>query len=171
MPLGSRCYSWPSLVTSRQSQITKSCTIRTSAKQACNSHRIRTFKTQSLKPFRICSCEKQGRGVGILLLTRRPMTEGSDIVGSVSVLYDRRERRTSPAVLSRSPIPRGIPVPIEAGGSLFTNLPTFQPSNLPKLCYSNKSGCSRVMRSHSGWNWNHPTIGIPTCVCVSFAVS
>ena len=44
------------------------------------------------------------------------------------------------------------------------------------LCFlflpqSNRSGCSRVMRSHSGWNWNHPTMGMPTCECVSFAVS
>jgi hypothetical protein len=39
------------------------------------------------------------------------------------------------------------------------------------LLYSNKSGCSRVIRSHSGWNWNHPTMGMPTCECVNFATS
>jgi hypothetical protein len=39
------------------------------------------------------------------------------------------------------------------------------------LCHSNKSGCSRVIRSHIGWNWNQPASGTPTCECVSLAVS
>jgi len=39
------------------------------------------------------------------------------------------------------------------------------------LFHSNKSGCSRVMRSHMGWNWNQPASGMPTCECVSLAVS
>jgi hypothetical protein len=39
------------------------------------------------------------------------------------------------------------------------------------LSHSNNSGCSRVMRSHMGWNWNQPASGMPTCECVSLAVS
>jgi hypothetical protein len=39
------------------------------------------------------------------------------------------------------------------------------------LSHSNKSGCSRVIRSHIGWNWNQPASGMPTCECVSLAVS
>jgi hypothetical protein len=46
--------------------------IRVSRKHASNSHRIRTFKTQDLKPFRMCIYEKT-RGEGVLLLTRHPM--------------------------------------------------------------------------------------------------
>jgi hypothetical protein len=49
-------------VTSHQSQTTKSCRIRTSAKRACNSRRIRTSKTQYLKPCRMNTYEKTGRG-------------------------------------------------------------------------------------------------------------
>jgi|HubBroStandDraft_6_1064221.scaffolds.fasta_scaffold07195_4 hypothetical protein len=50
--------------TSRQSQITKSCRIRTSAKRARNSRRIRTSKTQDLKPFRMNTYRKTGEGGG-----------------------------------------------------------------------------------------------------------
>jgi hypothetical protein len=39
-----------------------SFTIRTSAKPARNPCRMRSFKTQDLKPFRMCSSEKKGRG-------------------------------------------------------------------------------------------------------------
>jgi hypothetical protein len=49
-------------VKSHQSQITKSCRIRTYAKRASNSSRIRTSKTQHLKPFRINTYKKTGRG-------------------------------------------------------------------------------------------------------------
>jgi hypothetical protein len=45
-----------------QSQITKSFTIRTSAKCARNSFRIRTSKTQDLKPFRMNTSEKTPGG-------------------------------------------------------------------------------------------------------------
>jgi hypothetical protein len=38
--------------------------IRISAKRACNPCRMRSFKTQDLKPFRMCSYEKTGRGGG-----------------------------------------------------------------------------------------------------------
>jgi len=41
---------------------TNSFTIRTSPKRACNPCRMRSFKTQDLKPFRMCSYEKTGRG-------------------------------------------------------------------------------------------------------------
>jgi excinuclease ABC subunit C len=40
--------------------------VRTSAKRARNSCRIRSFKTQDLKPFRICSYKKTGEGEGPL---------------------------------------------------------------------------------------------------------
>ena len=46
-----------------QSQITKSCRIRTCTKRDCNSCRIRTSKTQDLKPFRIRTYRKTGGGV------------------------------------------------------------------------------------------------------------
>jgi hypothetical protein len=39
-----------------------SFTFRTSAKRACNPCRMRSFKTQHLKPFRMCSSEKTGAG-------------------------------------------------------------------------------------------------------------
>jgi len=41
-----------------------SFTIRTSPKRACNPCGLRSFKTQDLKPFRMCSSEKNGRGEG-----------------------------------------------------------------------------------------------------------
>src|SRR4029077_5146649 len=41
--------------------------IRTSEKLACNSIRIRTSKTQDLKPFRMNTCEKTGVGAPPLL--------------------------------------------------------------------------------------------------------
>jgi hypothetical protein len=41
---------------------TDSFTIRTSAKRASNPCRMRSFKTQDLKPFRMRSYEKTGRG-------------------------------------------------------------------------------------------------------------
>src|SRR6476646_391890 len=50
-------------VTSHQSQITKSFTIRTCEKQARNSFRISTYKTHDLKPFRINTYRKTGEGV------------------------------------------------------------------------------------------------------------
>jgi hypothetical protein len=49
-------------VTSHQSQVTKSFTIRTSAKRPCNPCRIRTSKTQDLKPFRMNTYRKTGEG-------------------------------------------------------------------------------------------------------------
>jgi hypothetical protein len=39
-------------------------TIRISAKRVRNPCRMPSFKTQDLKPFRMCSCEKTGRGEG-----------------------------------------------------------------------------------------------------------
>jgi hypothetical protein len=41
-----------------------SFTIRTSAKPACNPCRMRSFKTQDLKPFRMCSSKKNRGGGG-----------------------------------------------------------------------------------------------------------
>ena len=54
-------------VTSHQSQVTKSCRIRTCTKRTRNSFRFRTSKTQDLKPFRIRTYEKPLRGVPLLL--------------------------------------------------------------------------------------------------------
>src|ERR1700688_1972450 len=45
-----------------QSPATKSFTICTSAKSTPNPFRMRTSKTQDLKPFRICTYEKRGEG-------------------------------------------------------------------------------------------------------------
>ncbi len=56
-------------VTNHQSPITKSFTIRTSAKSAHNSRRIRTYKTQHLKSFRIRTYEKTGGGGRLWLTT------------------------------------------------------------------------------------------------------
>ena len=50
------------LVTTHQSPITKSFTFRTYEKTACKSCRIRTSKTQDLKPFRMNTSEKTRRG-------------------------------------------------------------------------------------------------------------
>jgi hypothetical protein len=58
-------------VTGHQSQVTKSCRIRTYEKCSHNSFRIRSSKTQDLKPFRIRTYEKT-MGVGVLLVTRNP---------------------------------------------------------------------------------------------------
>jgi hypothetical protein len=49
----------------------KSRRIRTSPKHTPNPCRIRSFKTQDLKPFRMRSCRKTGV-LGVLLLTRNP---------------------------------------------------------------------------------------------------
>jgi hypothetical protein len=48
--------------TSHQSQITKSCKIRTFEKHTRNPFGIGSFKTQDLKPFRMCSYKKTGGG-------------------------------------------------------------------------------------------------------------
>jgi hypothetical protein len=58
-------------VTSHQSRVTKSFTIRTSTKRARNSRRIRTSKTQDLKPFRIRTYRKTGEGGPLPLPFRR----------------------------------------------------------------------------------------------------
>src|SRR4029077_18415873 len=71
MSLGSLYCSWPAQVTNHQSQFTKSFTIRTSAKRACNSRRIRTSKTLNLKLFRMNTYEKTGEGVGAHLSNER----------------------------------------------------------------------------------------------------
>jgi len=52
-----------SLVTNHQPPVTNFCTIRTYEKCACKSRRIRTSKTQHLKPFRMNTSEKAPRGV------------------------------------------------------------------------------------------------------------
>ncbi len=51
-------------VTSHQSQVTKSFTIRTYARSAPNPFRIRTSKTKDLNSFRIRTYEKNPRGTG-----------------------------------------------------------------------------------------------------------
>ena len=63
----------------------------------------------------------------------------------------------------------------QGGGGYFVGSRPYFIASL-RLCFrllshSNKSGCSRVIRSHIGWNWNHPASGLPTCECVSLAVS
>jgi len=50
-------------VTGHQLQVTKSFIIHTYRKCACNSFRIRTSKTQHLKPFRMNTYKKTGEGV------------------------------------------------------------------------------------------------------------
>jgi hypothetical protein len=37
--------------------------------------------------------------------------------------------------------------------------------------YSKRSGSSRVIFCHNGWNWNHPPYSSPTCRCVTVACS
>jgi len=64
-------------VTSHQSQITKSCRIRTYAKRASNSSRIRTSKTQHLKPFRMNTYEKTGEGGSRGLTSFKPKSSFS----------------------------------------------------------------------------------------------
>jgi hypothetical protein len=60
-------------VTSHQSLITNSFTIRTSENRARNSRRIRTSKTRHLKSFRIRTYKKPGGG-GALRLGKSPPT-------------------------------------------------------------------------------------------------
>jgi len=54
-----------STVNCHPSQITKSFTFRTYAKRTRNSRRIRTSKTQHLKPFRMNTYKKTGRGAPV----------------------------------------------------------------------------------------------------------
>src|SRR5579859_2194686 len=63
-------------VTSHQSQVTISFIIRTYEKCASNPFRIRTSKTQDLKPFRMNTYKKPPRGDGAKLLTRYPVQTG-----------------------------------------------------------------------------------------------
>ena len=37
--------------------------------------------------------------------------------------------------------------------------------------YSSRSGCSRTMRAHSGWNWNQPAMCEPICCWVMAALA
>ena len=37
--------------------------------------------------------------------------------------------------------------------------------------YSSRSGCSRTMRAHSGWNWNQPAMWDPICCWVTAALA
>jgi hypothetical protein len=60
-PVGAPALFLP-LVTSHQSQITKSCRIPTYENRARNCRRIRTSKTQDLKPFRIRTYKKRWGG-------------------------------------------------------------------------------------------------------------
>jgi hypothetical protein len=53
-------------VTTHQSQIAKSCRIRTYEKYTCNPFRIRTYKTQDLKSFRMRTYKKRGEGAPLL---------------------------------------------------------------------------------------------------------
>jgi hypothetical protein len=64
-PQPPHCFSFfhQSPVTSHQSQVTKSFTIRTYAKSSRNPCRMNTSKTQNLKLFRINTYEKTGGGV------------------------------------------------------------------------------------------------------------
>jgi len=62
-PAASSHFGTRRLALSHRSQITKSPGIRTSTKRARNSSRIRTYKTQDLKPFRIRTYRK-GEGGG-----------------------------------------------------------------------------------------------------------
>jgi hypothetical protein len=54
-------------------QAAKSSRIRSSAKHTHNPFRISSFKTQDLKPFRMCSYKKTG--VGSLIVNQKPSTD------------------------------------------------------------------------------------------------
>ncbi len=56
-------FSFLPLLTTHNSLFTNSFRIRTSEKYDRNPFGMRTFKTQDLKPFRFCSCEKTPSGV------------------------------------------------------------------------------------------------------------
>ena len=69
--------------------------IRISKKHASNYRRIRTFKTQDLKPFKMCTSKKNGRGEGVLLLTSYPIriaVPRSNATRDLSTPDDRRFR-------------------------------------------------------------------------------
>ena len=86
-------FSRPNFLPTRHSPLaTKLLRIRTYEKRACNSRRIRTSKTQDLKPFRIRTYEKN-RGEGSSLLTRSPFHRNayssSTIPASFRGLHER----------------------------------------------------------------------------------
>jgi hypothetical protein len=66
-------FSWPNFLRTRHSLLsTISFTICTSEKTACNSFRIRTSKTQYLKPFRMNTYKKTGEGGASIPIVPRP---------------------------------------------------------------------------------------------------
>jgi hypothetical protein len=67
-----------------------SFTIRTSAKPARNPCRMRSFKIQDLKPFRMCSSEKKGQGTPPLL---RLLLSAPDSAQSASAFTPSRSGR------------------------------------------------------------------------------
>jgi hypothetical protein len=132
-----------------------------------NSHRIKFFAYPlSLTPIESYSCKKQGEGSGPRASTLRltslhagiPVYPEPWAEGQLQSLQEF----TSQLVDTR-------------GWGYFARSRPYFIASL-RLCFrllshSNKSGCSRVIRSHIGWNWNQPASGLPTCECVSLAVS
>ncbi len=126
-----------------------------------NSHRITSFADpHPLNPIESYSCKKQGEGVPLTPSRRR---------GTSYLCATRRNPRNFNlfmGLLHNSRTPRGWGYFARSRPYLITSLLCFR-----LLSHSNKSGCSRVIRSHIGWNWNQPASGMPTCECVSLAVS
>ncbi len=124
-----------------------------------NSHRITSFADpHPLNPIESHLCKKQGEGSRWRAVSF-PVTSQHAGIPATSI---------SSWVYFTTRVHHG-------GGGYFARSRPYLITSL-LLCFrllshSNKSGCSRVIRSHIGWNWNQPASGMPTCECVSLAVS
>jgi hypothetical protein len=76
-------------------------TIRTSEKRASNPCRMRSFKTQDLKPFRMCSSEKTGVGEGQIPQVGQPILAVL-FEASPARIMGHRPRSTSVCFIARA---------------------------------------------------------------------
>jgi hypothetical protein len=110
-------------VTSHQSHITKSFTIRTSTKYTPNPFRIRTSKTQDLKPFRMNTYKKtpSGEGRNCRSTTRLMISMVNVKRGRAPDLSSREDSTHSQVFPCDRPfLPRGFPAPAIVPSLLYT---------------------------------------------------
>jgi hypothetical protein len=127
-----------------------------------NSHRITSFADpHPLTPIESYPCKKQGEG--------SPLPQ---VGGEGPHIFAQH------AGISATSISSGVyfTTRVHHGGRGYFDRSRPYLNNSLRVCFrllshSNKSGCSRVIRSHIGWNWNQPASGMPTCEWVSLAVS
>src|SRR5262249_6740621 len=64
----------------------------------------------------------------------------------------------------------GVSPELLSAGQLIASARSRATGHLrPSSSYSSRSGSSLVMRSQSGWNWNHPAVWVPTNCLVASA--